>query len=348
MEKKDRLETHEPGWLKDFTDSQHENLQRFAPEQMIECSVCRRPNAPTRLNCFYCVARLEISEKNEKLIRPVFRKLENWEKGFNVVCFSSTPNEMSQSDLKAASAFLGFEPNALRNLLEFDFPLPVSRVESVEEAGIVENRLKDFNLNAFIVADEDLSPEKAPQRVRGLEFSDNLTIRFSGNHNIETLNWEDLSVFVEGRIFESKREAFEQRKKGEAKEIGEAGEFSDDERVLDFYDLKNLLGYRVSAKSFDFSCLGAKKSLLANENFEILVDEFKQRARNAVFDVSYKIIRSLLTQVWEMDERRDSTGLQRAGVGKINLGTTLTINNQSQFNRYSRLLAFRENKKRQK
>jgi hypothetical protein len=49
-----------------------------------------------------------------------------------------------------------------------------------------------------------------------------------------------------------------------------------------------------------------------------------------------------------MDERRDSSGLQRAGVGKINLGSTLTINNQSQFNRYSRLLAFWENKKRQK
>ncbi|HEX8399640.1 MAG TPA: hypothetical protein VF644_19560 [Pyrinomonadaceae bacterium] len=348
MEKKESLETHEPGWLKNFTDSQHESVHRFTSEQMVECEACRRPNAPTRINCFYCGSRLEISEKNEKLIRPVLRKLENWEKGFNVVCFSSSANELSHSDLKAASAFLGFQPDVLKNLLKFGFPLPVLRVEIAEEAGIVENRLKDFNLNAFIVTDEDLSPEKAPKRVRGLEFSDNLTIRFTGNDNIETLNWEDLSVLVEGRIFESKREALEQRKKGEAKEIGEASEFSDDERVLDFYDLKNLLGYRVSSKSFDFSCLGAKKSLLANENFEILLDEFKHRARNAFFDGNYKIIRPLLAQVWEMDERRDLTGLQHAGVGKINLGSTLTINNQSQFNRYSRLLAFWENKKRQK
>lgn len=348
MEKKDPLETHEPGWLKDFTDSPRESVNRFSPEQMVECDACRRPNAPTRLNCFYCGARLEISEKNEKLIRPVLRKLENWEKGFNVVCFSSSPDEMSRTDLKAASVFLGFEVEILENLFEFNFPLPVSRVETVEEAGIVENRLKDFNLNAFIVTDEDLSPEKAPQRVRGLEFSDNLTLRFTGNDNIETLNWEDLPVLVEGRIFESKREALEQRKKGEAKEIGEASEFSADERVLDFYDSKNLLGYRVSSKSFDFSCLGAKKSLLANENFEILVNEFKHCAPNAVFDGNYKMVRPLLTQVWEMDERRDLTGLQHAGVGKINLGRTLTINNQSQFNRYSRSLAFWENKKRQK
>ncbi|HEX8564474.1 MAG TPA: hypothetical protein VF648_02310 [Pyrinomonadaceae bacterium] len=348
MEKKDPLETHEPGWLKDFTDSPRESLNRFAPEQMVECSLCQRPNAPTRLNCFYCGGQLEISEKNEKLIRPVFRKLENWEKGFNVVCFSSSANELSHSDLKAASAFLGFQQDSLRNLLEFGFPLPVSRVETVEEAGIIENRLKDFNLDAIIVADEDLSPEKSPRRVRGLKFSDNLTLRFTGNDNIETLNWEALSVLVEGRIFESKREALEQRKKGEAKEIGEASEFSADERVLDFYDLKIFFGYRISAKSFDFSCLGAKKSLLANENFEILLDEFKHRARNAFFDGNYKIIRALLTQVWEMDERRDLTGLQHAGVGKINLGSTLTVNNQSQFNRYSRLLAFWENKKRQK
>ena len=348
MEKKDPLETHEPGWLKDFTDSPRETVHRFSPEQMVECSACRKPNAPTRLNCFYCGARLEINEKNEKLIHPVFRKLENWEKGFNVVCYSSSANELNYSNLKAVSAFLGFEPDALKNLLGFGFPLPVSRVETVEEAGIVENRLKDFNLNAFTIADEDLSPEKAPQRVRGLEFSANLTIRLTGNDNIEILSWEELSVFVEGRIFESKREALEQRKKGEAREIGEASEFSADERVLDFYDLKNPLGYRVSAKSFDFSCLSAKKSLLANENFEILLDEFKHRAPNAFFDGNYKMVRPLLTHVWEIDERRDSSGLQRAGIGKINLGSTLTINNQSQFNRYSRLLAFWENKKRQK
>lgn len=348
MEKKEPPFIHEPGWLKDFTDSTPESLQRFAPEQMIECGACRRPNPPTRLNCFYCGSRLEISEKNEKMIRPIFRKLENWEKGFNVVCFSASPEEISSADLKAVAAFLNFEPETLKDLLEYKFPLPVSRVETAAEAEIVEKRLKDFNLNAFILSDEDLSPENPPRKIRALAFSDNLIIRFTGSNESQNLNWQNFTVFVEGRIFESRREAVAQRKKGEAKEVGEASEFTDDERVLDFYDSQNPAGYRISARSFDFSCLGAKKSLLANENFEILLDELKRRATFAVFDRNYKTSRQLLNQVWDADERRDSTGLQHAGVGKINLGSVVTVSNQNQFNRYSRLIRWWENKNRQK
>ncbi|MDQ4123704.1 MAG: hypothetical protein M3209_19880 [Acidobacteriota bacterium] len=348
MDKKDSLITHDPGWLKDISDSQHDGLQPFAPEQMVECSACRRPNPPTRLNCFYCGKQLEISEKNEKLVRPIFRKLENWEKGFNVFCFSKLPGELSRTDLQAISLFLGFEPEIFNNFLEFGFPLPVSRLETAEEAQIVENRLKDFNLSAFIIPDEDLSPEKPPRRVRALEFSDNLTIRFTGTNETQTLNWNDLKVFVEGRIFESRRELLKQRKKGEAKEIGEASEYSNDERVVDFYDSENFSGFRISSKSFDFSCLGAKKSWLANENFENLLDELNTRAPEAVFDRNYKTVRSLLNQVWETDERRDSTGFQHVGIGKLNLANTVTTNNQTQFTRYSRLIAFWEKRQRQK
>ena len=348
MEKKEPFVTHESGWIKDFKELPQESLQRFTSEQMVECGNCRRLNPPTRLNCFYCGNQLEISEKNEKMIRPVFRKLENWEKGFNIVCCSASPNDLSREDLKAAAAFLSFEPDVFKNLLDFGFPLPVLRVETATEAEIVGKRLKDFDLNAFVVADEDLSPEKPPHRIRSLSFSDNLTIRFTGNNSSENLNWQDLTVFIEGRIFENKREAVEQRKKGEAKEIGEASEFSDDERVLDFYDLKNPAGYRISAKSFDFSCLGAKKGLLASENFEILLEEFRSRAPLAFFDRNYKILRQFLNTVWEIEERRDSTGLQRVGVGKVNFGSVVTVGNQNQFNRYSRLLAFCEKQKRQK
>lgn len=340
MDKKDSLVAHEPGWLKDFTNSAHESLQRFSPEQIIECAACRRGNPPTRLNCFYCGERLEISEKNEKLVRPVFRRLENWEKGFNVVCFSSSANDLSAPELKDAALFLGIESEIFKNIVRVGFPLPVSRLETAEEAGIVETRLRDYNLNAFVVPDEDLSPDKLPKRVRALEFSGDLRIRLTGTDEFELINWRDLRVFVEGRIFETKREGLEKRKRGERAEVGDQSEFSTDERVLDFYDAKNRLGYRIAAKSFDFSCLGGKKSLLANENFEILLDEVKRRAPEADFDRNYKNVRPLLNNVWALNERKDSTGLQHAGVGKINLGNTVTIDNQNQFNRYSRLQAF--------
>jgi hypothetical protein len=343
MEKKDSLVTHEPGWLKDFTNTEHESLPHFAPEQMIECAACCRTNPPTRLDCFYCGARLEISEKNAKLVRPIFRKLENWEKGFNVVCVFDSSIEKNAPQSKDAALFLGIEPEIFKNIARCGFPLPVSRLETAEEAKIVETRLRDYNLNAFVVPDEDLLPDKLPKRVRALSFSDDLQIRFTGTDESQSVNWQDLIVFVEGRIFESKREGFEKRKRGEREETGDASEFSTDERVLDFYDSRNRLGYRISAKSFDFSCLGAKKSLLANENFEILLGELKRLAPEAGFDRNYKNVRPLLNVVWTPDERKDSTGLQHAGVGKINLGSTVTVNNQNQFNCYSRLVAFWKN-----
>lgn len=349
MEKKDSLIAHEPGWIKDFADLKSDAVPHFAPEQMVECGNCRRRNPPTRLDCFYCGGRLEINEKNEKLIRPVLRRLENWEKGFNVACFSSPQNDLSLDKSKEISAFLGIEIEIFTNLIQFDFPMPVARVETKTEAEIVASRLNEYNLTSYIVADKDLSPEKPPLRVRAVSFADELKFRLNGSDDFKTIDRRGLTIFVEGRIFESKREALEPRsKKGETGEVGESSEFSDDERVLDCYDFENPLGYRISAKSFDFSCLGEKKSWLANENFETLIEELKQSAPDAVFNKNYKMARGLLNNIWALDERRDSIGLKHAGIGKINLGKVLTAGNQTQFNRYSRMLAAWEKQKRQK
>ncbi len=82
MEKK--TEKHlADGWLNDLP-IQAEN-PAFKPEEMILCRKCERKNPPTRLDCFYCGAELEFIEAQSGFIKPNLRKLENWEKGFNLI-----------------------------------------------------------------------------------------------------------------------------------------------------------------------------------------------------------------------------------------------------------------------
>jgi hypothetical protein len=44
-----------------------------------------------------------------------------------------------------------------------------------------------------------------------------------------------------------------------------------------------------------------------------------------------------LNRVWEVEEKRDSKGLQRKSFGGMNLESIITVSNLAQFNKYSRL-----------
>ena len=78
------MEKNQPGELLQDLPVQTESIA-FKPEEMISCAKCERTNPPNRLNCLYCGGELEIPEAQSKFLKPNLRKLENWEKGFNVV-----------------------------------------------------------------------------------------------------------------------------------------------------------------------------------------------------------------------------------------------------------------------
>ena len=337
MDKKDRFSIHDPRWLKDFQPGE-ETVQRFTPEQMVECSTCTRINPPTRLSCVYCGAQLEISEKNQNLVRPNLRKLENWEKGFNVVCLPQDASAINESALKETAAYLRLEQGDLERILTVDAPLPVIRTETAAEAELVKKRLVEKGFSIHIVSDAELEADKLPQRIRAAELGENLILRFAVTEETIRYNWRDLRLLVTGVIVENRREASERRKGGQASEL-EASEFSVDEKLLDLYFKDDSIGYRISANSFDFSSLGERKSLLANENFQILLEEIIKHAPEAAVDDKYRKIRPVLSIVWSVDERKESTGWQHQGVGKISLGSRTTISNLNQFTRYSRLAA---------
>ena len=107
--------------------------------------------------------------------------------------------------------------------------------------------------------------------------------------------------------------------------------------MIDIYLSTHSETWRVSASGFDFSCLGAEKALVANENLVRLQRRLLAHATNARLDDSYNRLRPLLDLVWGPEQETKSGGWRRERPGRLSLGMATINSNESQFTRYSRL-----------
>lgn len=309
----------------------------FKAEEMIICQKCGRKNPPNRLQCLYCGAELEFDETQSGFVKPVLRKLEAWEKGFNLI-YLPNGKDLSEHQQTATAKMMRLEKAFLQKISEAKMPVPLARAESAKEAEIIKQRLSEIGVEILIVSDENFSIEKSPKRLRGLEFGENkLRLKlFNTEETVEILK-EDLVLIVTGAIFERRVEATEKyNRKGENKLLN-ATETASDETLVDLYSRNDANGFRIEQNGFDFSCLGADKKMLAAENIKTLVEKLREFAPNARFVDDYLNIRAILGNVWEVEERKDSKGLVREGFGKLNLGNITTVSNLTQFTKYSRL-----------
>jgi hypothetical protein len=322
------------GWIKDLP-VQAENIA-YKPEELNLCGKCSRTNPPNRLKCLYCGAALEISDEQTAKIKPNLRKLENWEKGFNLI-FLPGSSEKKEFDSIEAAKILNLEKETLQKIIEAEKPLPLARVDSQREAEIVAQKLKENGLQISLISDETLAPENLPTRLRGLEFDkDRLILIFFNKDEIAEIRSEELALIVSGAVFERKTESIEKRKKGESK-ILDATETASDEILIDIYSKKDPGGFRIPAKGFDFSCLGAEKGVLAVENMKKLIAKLREFAPEAKFVNDYLSVREVLGNVWEVENRKESQGLKRHSFGKFDFSNVSTSNNLQQFTKYSRL-----------
>jgi hypothetical protein len=142
---------------------------------------------------------------------------------------------------------------------------------------------------------------------------------------------------VTGRLFVRQVEVEERKGRKAESEIMDARELSTDEAVLDLYTAQSGESWRVSSSSFNFSCLGVRKSLVTGENFSILLEVLREHAPDALFDDSYNRVRRALHFVWPFEQRTESRGWRRGGPGKVNTEAVTRSDNEMQFTRYSRL-----------
>jgi hypothetical protein len=338
MEKKTE-QIHPDQWLKDV--SGEAEIQSFKPEEMIACPRCERKSPPTRLKCFYCGAQLPVSAEQAEFIKPQPRRMETWEKAFNLILLPNAQQTCDDATLREVAAMTRLETEDLRKLIETQKPLPLARADSQKEAEIIAKRLSEIGFKSLILSDdEDLKIETVTRRLRGIEFFEEegrLVLILFNSDEIAEIRREDLSLIVTGAIFERRIETTGQRKKRE-NQVRETTETSADELLIDIYGKDDSTGYRIISGGFDFSCLGAEKAMLARENMRKLIEKLRVFAPpGAKFVGDYLQIRDVLGKVWEVEEKSDSRGLQRKGFGRFDFGSVTTINNLNQFTKYSRL-----------
>ncbi|HMF55267.1 MAG TPA: hypothetical protein VK619_02815 [Pyrinomonadaceae bacterium] len=325
------------------SDKAPEIIERgFAPSEMVTCEECLRANPPTRTTCLYCAAALPETERSALLRRPTLRRLEKWERGFNVVLLPDEALDSLETVWTEISNLLRLQEDELKSIVTAREPLPVARASTPEEAALVEERLKSSGLKLVIVPDEELAVEEVlPKRLRALRFDEDSLVAYpTSGAESSSMKWDEIALLVTGRLFNRRVEVEERRGRTTENEIRDAREFMSDEAVLDVYTKSSMASLRITANNFDFSCLGAEKSLIAAENFACLVGELTMRATQSRLDETYNRVRHALAPVWPLDQRTESLGLKRE-IGRLStrLSTeeATTISNEAQFTRYSRL-----------
>lgn len=325
----------------------------FAPDQMVRCEECLRANGPTRVNCLYCGAALPFNETSVDLQKPALRPLEKWEQGYNNIILPSSANALTQNheagkvpvfsltdeELAQAADLLKLTLADLSRILSLGLPLPLARASTMDEALLVQRRLSRLRIDTVVVPDADLGvAETVPFKVRAMAIQPSSFIAYqSPETQGVTIDWSLLRLLVVGRLVRKRVEVREQKTTRAENRILDANEFFADESAMEVYVEGQATPYRIAAKSFDFSCLGEKKRLVAGENLLALLDLFRTRALQLEYDDSYNNARKALEAVWPSLQQIEAGGWRRDRPGKYSIGSATEISNEQQFLRYSRL-----------
>ena len=316
--------------------------QGFKPAEMVTCDACLRANPPTRTNCLYCLAVLAVPGGPVDLRQPALRPLEQWEQGFNIVLAPRGENALNQKALEEIATLLRQETGVIQQVFERGQAMPLARAASLEEASLIENRLRALNVETIVVSDADLGMTNVlPKRIRALEFeAGSMQGREPLGSAALSISCSDILLMVTGRLLVTSVEVEENKSRGGESELIDSRELSDDEPVVDIFTRQKDGGWRIAARSFDFSCLGERKRLMSGENFASLLESLRERAPAATFDDSYLSLLKLLNAVWPLVQQTGGRGWRRARPGKYNVAAVTTVNNETQFTRYARLLHY--------
>lgn len=308
---------------------------------MVRCDSCLRANPPTRVSCLYCGASLPVTEAIAAVQKPTIRPLDKWQRGYNNILRPPAAN-LTAEQLAEAADVLKLATGDLERIIASDMPLPLARVATTVDASIIQGRLARLEIETQVVSDEELGVDETQVvKVRALRLDETgLNLYQTPKAAPVHIFWSDLSLIVMGRLLTRRVELREQQARGTENRITDSSEFVSDELVIDLYAGRPAEAYRIAANSFDFSCLGEEKGLLAGENISKLLRLLRDRLPNVECDDSYNSLRKTLEAVWPSEQHNESRGLHRGGPGKISIGSATETNNEMQFLRYSRLRCF--------
>src|SRR5260370_23235070 len=91
--------------------------------------------------------------------------------GYYLVRAPSAIADLDEAALAEAAALLRLKVPELSRILGAGQPVPLSRVATPEEAGLIGEGLQRFGIETVTIAHEDLHLEVAARKIRALEVS---------------------------------------------------------------------------------------------------------------------------------------------------------------------------------
>lgn len=303
----------------------------FSAEEMISCGKCAKTNPPNRLNCFYCGGVLDLPEEVAAGIRFRPAEIEDWEPGVNLIVTSG----LKGRDPKSIASAISFDEELTEHLSDLDPPVPLLRIKP-SDADEAEARLVRLGLETSLVDDNALSLQTPAVRLKGIEFLEG-TIRFHpfNGEGFKEADISDVVLVVVGSITTTTAESKVKKTRKEYKEFDDFTA-SSDHVIIDIHTTADVVGYRILSHGFDFSVLGADKTLVAGDNVKKLIEQLSVHLPNAVIDRSYASKSAVLDHVWPRTITNTSKGIERNWFG-VQRATGISTSNEAQFTRYSRV-----------
>lgn len=320
-------------------------LKSFAAGEMIACEACLRTNPPTRTNCLYCGVNLPAATRvaetahPSEVAQPPADAADEPSDVTYLVLASSDANQVSPSSLSEVAMIARLKEADLKAAIEAGGSLPLVQPKNDREAAELSELIQSFGHSIVSIRHEALAELPEAKGIRSLEFSDDSLAGVTPSP-VETIShaWQDLILIVAGRFETRNQQVVERQRRGQIRPI-DSTELAADEPLMDLYFRSTAVAWRIFLNSFDFSCLGSNKRATAFENTGVLVETLRARAPNLQFNDSYVRLRPLLAIVWPLEKNSGKAERRRVAFSrKINLSTVTTINNEAQFNNYSRML----------
>lgn len=276
-----------------------------------------------------------ISQAELMTLRPAAK-----DNGYYLVRPGAPLGDLPEASLAEAASLLQLKVPELNRILAAGQPVPLNRVATSEDAALIAEGLRRLGIETVTVAHEDLHLEVAAKRIRAFDVADDslTAIPTTGGDKV-TARWDDVTLLAVGRLLVNRQETEERKRRGRKQMVG-SRQISTHESVLDLYLRSDAVNWRISANSFDFSCLGLTKAPTTFENFAALISLLRERARKAHVDESYNQARPALAGVWPLEQQTKTGEWRRSGAGKVDVATVTTTDNEDQFRRYSRLLKY--------
>ena len=310
-------------------------VEPFAPSELVVCEECRRANSPNRPSCIYCGAQLSARVADQIEVRTDSSPTSETATEYLFLPPEQLPKAAASADQIAA--LLGIKPEEMLSAIGAGGPLPLFAASTVDEQTKFAGEVETLGLE-LVGIPREVTLNGSWMKLRGLEFSEDTIAPIAKGSTDACFPWSDLVQVVSGRIIRNRVELEEKRQRGRLKQLG-SRHLTADELLIDLYFKPPADAWRIYANTFDFSCLQAEKRVTAFENSAALLKLIRECALNVEIDDSFNRKRSLLASVWpiETDSKSEWSPIIRQ---KFNFMTVTTVDNESQFDRYSRALQY--------